>query len=181
MLRLFAALALPDAIADPLRSLQQDLTGASWRPREALHITLRFFGEIQERVADDLHLELSQIASTPLDLCLSGLGSFGEGADLNAVWAGVAPSMPLTGLAQACDLASQRVGLPRDGRRYIPHVTLAYLRQPAVGTVGQWLAVHSLLQSPVFRVSCLGLYSSHQTSQGSRYRLEREYELGPAT
>ena len=177
MLRLFAALALPDAIADPLRSLQQDLAGASWRPREALHITLRFFGEVQERVADDLHLELSQIASTPLDLCLSGLGSFGEGADLNAVWAGVAPSTPLNRLAQACDLASQRVGLRRDGRRYIPHVTLAYLRRTPPQAVARWMSNCGPVTSSSFQVGQFGLYSSQLAPSGSHYQLEQVYRL----
>ena len=46
MIRLFAALALPDEIAAGLARRQDGVPGARWRPREALHVTLRFFGEV---------------------------------------------------------------------------------------------------------------------------------------
>ena len=181
MIRLFAALAIPNEIGQGLAVRQQGLAGARWRPLEAFHVTLRFFGDVAENVAADIDEALEQVRCRPLDLTLSGVGVFGEGKDAHAVWAGLLDNAELRGLAKQCETAARRADLPADGRRYTPHVTLAYLRQPAVGTVGQWLADHRLLQSPVFRVSCLGLYSSHPTSQGSRYRLEREYELGPAT
>ena len=47
-IRLFAALDLPDHIAEPLLWLMRGVGGAKWRPRENLHLTLRFFGEIDQ-------------------------------------------------------------------------------------------------------------------------------------
>ena len=46
MIRLFAALAIPFDIAEGLARHQTGLADARWRPLEALHITLRFFGDI---------------------------------------------------------------------------------------------------------------------------------------
>jgi isoquinoline 1-oxidoreductase alpha subunit len=40
-----------------------------------------------------------------------------------------------------------------------------------------WIANHNLLDSPPWRVSSFGLYSSWRSSEGSRYDLEREYRL----
>ena len=51
MIRLFAALAVPEDIGEGLARRQQGLPGARWRPLEALHITLRFMGEVREDVA----------------------------------------------------------------------------------------------------------------------------------
>ncbi len=181
MIRLFAALAIPAEIGQGLAFRQQGLAGARWRPIKAFHVTLRFFGDVAEDVAADIDEALKQVRCRPLDLTLSGVGVFGEGKDAHAVWAGLVDNADLRGLAKQCETAARRVNLPVDGRRYTPHVTLAYLRQPAIGEVGQWLAEHSLLRSPVFRVSRFGLYSSRQTSHGSHYRMEREYELEPAT
>jgi len=175
MIRLFAALQIPPDIADGLVRRQTALAEARWRPTEAFHITLRFFGDIPETTAADLDLELARVAFRPFDLELDGVGAFGEGRDIHAVWAGVADHPALTTLHKACEAAAQRAGLEPDGRRYRPHVTLAYLRRPRPADVAQWVAANNLLHSPTFPVTTFGLYSSWQTQEGSRYRLERSY------
>ena len=64
-----------------------------------------------------------------------------------------------------------------DGRVYRPHVTMAYLRRPDPADVAGWIQANSLLRSPAFAIDRFGLYSSHQTGEGSRDVLEREYRL----
>lgn len=177
MIRLFAAIAIPDEIGEPLLTRQHGLDGARWRPLEALHITLRFFGDVQEPMADDIDSELSTIAMSPFGLELNGVGDFGEGRDIHAVWAGVEESEPLRHLAAKCETAARRAGLKPEPRHYKPHVTLAYLRHPDPDDVARWIQANNLLKSPTFAVDRFGLYSSHQTHEGSRYRLEREYRL----
>jgi len=177
MIRLFAALSVPDEIAEALAARQTGLKGARWRSREALHVTLRFFGEMRQDVARDLDAELMAVGGPPFDLSLQGAGAFGEGPDLHAVWAGVAETPELLRLAKACETAARRAGLKPDTRRYRPHVTLAYLRQADRADVAAWIQVHNLLKSPPVRVDRFGLYSSFLGSEGSHYRLEAEYLL----
>ena len=62
-LRLFAALALPDDAVESLVAMAKGVPCAQWRPRENLHLTLRFFGEVNEPVADELDAALDEIAS----------------------------------------------------------------------------------------------------------------------
>ena len=177
MIRLFAALAIPPDLASGLLPRQTGLAGANWRPIEAFHITLKFLGDVREDLARDLDLELAQLTGGPLTLELEGVGAFGEGPDLHAVWAGVADNPDLRRLAKACEAAARRVGLAPESRAYRPHVTLAYLRRPDPAAVADWLAANSLLRSPPFEVSSFGLYSSWRTEAGSRYRLEQAYAL----
>lgn len=177
MIRLFAAIAVPEDIGEPLLRRQHGLPGARWRPLEALHITLRFFGDVQERVAEDLDLELERITSAPFGLTLDSVGAFGEGPDIHAVWAGVAESEPLRVLAGRGETAARRAKLASDSRAYRPHLTMAYLRRPDPADVAAWIQANSLLKSPPFAVDRFGLYSTHQTGEGSRYVLEREYRL----
>ena len=177
MIRLFAALAIPYDIAEHLAARQFGLPGARWRPSEALHITLRFFGDIPENQAEDVASELSRIAGAPLSLTLSGVGAFGEGVDIDAIWAGVEESQPLRTLAGRCENAARRAGLKPDTRVYTPHVTLAYLRRPEPASVAAWIQANNLLKSPAFTLSSFGLYSSRQTSEGSRYEVEQIYPL----
>lgn len=177
MIRLFAAIAVPEEIADPLARRQQPLPGARWRPLDSLHITLRFFGEVREDVADDLDSGLSVIAATPFALSLEGAGAFGEGAELRSLWAGVAESEPLTRLAARCESAARKAGLKPEPRAFRPHVTLAYLRAAEPARIAAWIQGHNLLKSPPFAVGSFGLYSSWRTHEGSVYRLERAYGL----
>ena len=177
MIRLFAAIAVPPEIGEGLARRQQGLPGARWRPLEALHVTLRFFGEVTEPVVSDLDAELGQVAGAPFDLVLEGVGSFGEGREVRAVWAGVATSEPLRQLAGRCEAAARRAGLKAETKAYKPHVTLAYLKRAEPGRAAAWVQGHNLLKSPPFRVDRFGLYSSWLSSEGSRYELEREYLL----
>jgi 2'-5' RNA ligase len=178
MIRLFAAIEIPPEIGEGLIRRQQGLPGARWRPSESLHLTLRFFGEVSEDVASDLDGELASIQSKPFEIDLEGVGAFGEGKDLRAVWAGVSESEPLKGLASRCETAARRAGLKPETRAYHPHVTLAYLKRADPSRAAAWIQGHNLLKSPAFRVTWFGLYSSWLSSEGSRYDLEREYPLG---
>lgn len=177
MIRLFAALAVPADIGTALQARQTGIEGARWRPLEALHVTLRFFGEVREDVARDLDIELMSLSKRPFEIQLQGAGMFSDNDGPEAVWAGVAESEPLTRLAEACEMAARRAGLTPEKRRYRPHVTLAYLRRPGPAEVAAWIQANNLLKSPPIRVESFGLYSSVQTKAGSVYELEAEYRL----
>ena len=179
MIRLFTALSVPDEVAEALARRQTGLPGAGWRSADQLHITLAFYGEIDERRADDLSVELERAATGgPFEIALSGVGAFGDGHRTHAIWAGVAASERLSVLAGRCRSAAERAGISIERRDYRPHLTLAYLNAQAdPARIGAWIADHNLLQSPPIRIDRFGLYSSVLTQGGSRYELEREYVL----
>ena len=177
MIRLFAAIAVPEELGTTLLPRQDRLPGARWRPLEALHITLRFIGDVPENLAGDLDAELTTVGGGPLELSLAGVGAFGEGADIHAVWAGVEENEGLKRLARSCEIAARRAGVKAETRAYKPHVTLAYLRRPNPAEVAAWIQENNLLRTEPFRITSFGLYSSWQSDQGSWYRLEREYPL----
>jgi len=177
MLRLFAAVSLPTETPQALARRQTGIEGARWSPLENLHVTLRFFGEVREDVAADLDAELGQVDVRPFEITLQGAGSFGDGEDLNAVWAGVAESAELRRLAGACETAARRAGLKADKRNYRPHVTLAYLRRADPAEVGAWIQANNLLKSPPIPVEDFKLYASTLGREGSSYRVLAEYPL----
>ena len=177
MIRLFAALPIPTEIGLALQRRQAGIEAARWRPLESLHVTLRFFGEVRQDVARDLDSELAGVGGRPFEIELAGAGSFAEGADINAVWAGVAETGELRRLAAACETAARRAGLKPQKRRYRPHVTLAYLRHPDPAQVAAWIQANNLLRSPPIRVESFALFSSTLGGEGSHYRVEAEYPL----
>jgi 2'-5' RNA ligase len=179
MIRLFAAVAIPEEIGRALAHRQTGVECARWRPLESLHVSLRFFGDIREDIARDLDSELVSLHGHAFDLELAGVGAFGEGPDLRVLWAGVAENEALRRLAKACESAARRVGLKPETRIYRPHLTLAYLRRPDPAEVAQWIQANNLLKSPPIRVERFGLYSSFLGSEQAHYRLEADYPLLP--
>jgi 2'-5' RNA ligase len=177
MIRLFTAIGLPADVTMRLTLLQGGVPGARWSPAENLHLTLRFIGEVDEVVANDIDDMLSGLRAAPFELTLSGSGSFGS-KDPHSLWIGVAPCPPLLHLAARIESLLQRMGLAAETRKYTPHVTLARLKDAPAPRVRAFLADHAQFTSGPFEVTSFGLYSSHQSSRGSQYVLERRYPLG---
>jgi 2'-5' RNA ligase len=178
-LRLFAALDIPDAQAERLCAIMRGVGGAKWRPRENLHLTLRFFDEVAEPVADDLDAELEQIAqaTAPFDIQLKGAGFFGK-EEPHALWIGVAENDAVTKLAAHCERAARRAKLPPEPRKFAPHVTIAYLQHAALDRVIAFEQRYALFETRPWRVESFQLYSSHvRRNAPSLYREEACYPL----
>jgi 2'-5' RNA ligase len=179
MLRLFAAISLPEEIVARLTPLQKGVAGASWRPAETLHLTLRFFGEIDEGLARELDAELAEIDAAPFEMRLKGAGSFG-GRQPSALWAGVEAPADLARLAAAAERAARRAGLPPERRGFVPHVTLAYLHGATDADAARYQERLGPFVTPAFWVDQFALYSSWPTKRGTRYVEEATYPLAAA-
>jgi len=175
-MRLFVALSIPDAIARELLLWQGGVPGARWLSREQLHLTLRFIGEADGRDARAIDDALAGIDAPGFSLQFHGAGQFGK-KQPHALWAAARPNDLLDHLARKVDTAIRRVGQPQDVHKFMPHVTLARLRNPEIDKLREWLVVHALSTSAEFAVDAFCLYSSKLTSDGSIYRVEREYPL----
>lgn len=176
MIRLFTAVELPEQIRLRLSMLQAGVPGARWSPRENLHLTLRFIGEVNEATARDIDDVLATIDGKPFTLTLKGVGEFGR-KDGRALWAGVDNSEPLRHLAAKIESALQRMGLAAETRKFTPHVTLARLRDTPMTNIQQYLSDYALFDSGPFDVDRFTLFSSVQTPKGSLYRAENVYPL----
>jgi 2'-5' RNA ligase len=143
--RLFAALMLPPHVSQWLRARQERAVERSsrlpaelrWAHPEQWHLTLAFFGEVEERHVDDLGARLVRASARrpPLHLTLAAPGTFGSARRARVVWQGVGGDVVrLRGLAASCRAAGRRIGLQADGlaarARFRPHVTLARLPRP---------------------------------------------------
>ena len=178
MYRLFAALPVPEELWDGLAALQGGLPGASWRPEENFHITLRFFGELTHAEARDLDELLAEIRCPPFEAAMEGVGWFGR-REPTTVWARVRESDELRGLSARCERAARRLGLEPDRRPFTPHVTLAYLHNASIEDTRKWVEKHHAYRSGTFTADRFHLYSSHTRKTGgpSRYEAEADYVL----
>ncbi len=176
MPRLFTALEIPAEVGASLSMLRGGLPGARWIDPEHYHLTLRFIGDIDDSMAQEIALMLSRVRRLSFELRLDGLTSFG-GRRPRAVVATAARTQQLFELQGEHERLMQRVGLEPEGRKYTPHVTLARLRDSSSHDVADYLATRHPFRPSPFRVSRFVLYSSRASVGGGPYVVEAAYPL----
>jgi 2'-5' RNA ligase len=178
MPRLFTALEIPRDAALSLSLLRGGLPGARWIDVENYHLTLRFIGDVEGHVADEIANALDRVKKPSFSLTLSGVGAFGQKKP-HAVWAGVVPSPDLNALQAEIERICLRLGLPSDPRRFSPHVTLARLRNTSPQDVAHYLSARGNFATLPFRVSRFVLMSSRDSVGGGPYVVEEAWPLTP--
>jgi 2'-5' RNA ligase len=176
MPRLFTGLEIPNDIAFELNLLQGGVWGARWVEPQDYHITLRFIGDIDEGLAREIRMTLENIEAQGFVIKLKGVGAFG-GSDPHTIYAGVAESGEIRRLQAQIERHLQMLGLPADGRKFTPHVTLARLRAPNLANVQEFLARQSLFSSRPFQIGRFVLYSARPSRGGGPYGVVEAYEL----
>jgi len=179
MPRLFTGLEVPPDVAFRLSLKRGGLAGSRWIDPENYHITLRFIGDVDRQTASDVADSLDRLTqSQRFDIRLTNLGTFG-GDKPRALHALVEPGEALLRLQAAQERVLQRAGLAPEGRRYVPHVTLARLRGSNAMAVAQFMAEAGRFEPIVFPVHRFVLYSSRDSVGGGPYVVEQTYPLSP--
>lgn len=177
MHRLFVAIRPPEVVMDALVDTTDGIDGARWQSEDQLHLTLRFVGEVERPQANDLAEALGEVQAERFTLQVAGTGHFERKGRPHSVWARVLPSPGLNLLHGRVERACQLTGLPRETRKFVPHVTLARLSGGA-GPIAPWLAETGTLQVPEWRVDAFTLYESHLGKAGALYQPVANYGLG---
>ena len=176
MPRLFVALEIPRDAALSLSLLRGGLPGARWIDTENYHLTLRFIGDIEGHVAEEVAGALDRIRRRGFSLRLSGVGTFGTRKP-HTLWAGVAASPDLAALQADIERSFQRIGLAADPRKFAPHVTLARLRDVEPAGVARWMSARGDFTTEPFRVTRFVLMSSRESVGGGPYVVEEAWPL----
>lgn len=176
MPRLFTALELPASISTSLSFLQSGIPGARWIEPASFHITLRFIGDVEGHVAEEIVKSLDQIQGEPVRLELSRLDVFG-GAKPHSLYAAVARNQELERLQKSMERILQQLGLAPDGRKFCPHVTLARVRGVSAAELANYLSQYGGYSSPEFEVQKFALFSARTSTGGGPYVLEESFDL----
>jgi 2'-5' RNA ligase len=177
LIRLFVGIELPEAVRERLAGLSGGVPGAKWVSPENMHLTLRFIGEVEYGLADDLDAALAKLQSPRFDLTLDGIGFFGKPTAARTLWAGVRKCEALMRLQAKVEIAVQRLGLPAEERKYSPHVTLARLRGVPAARLLRFVEANGHFLAGPLPVEHFVLFSSALGSGGSVYTPEADYPL----
>jgi 2'-5' RNA ligase len=117
-MRLFAAIKLPEEIAGELRKLQKQISDDGLRFVKDFHLTLKFYGEVQEDKVGKLKEELSKVKFEPFEASLNGVGVFPNMHHINVVWLGLEPEQKFREIADQIE----------KDERFKAHITLARVK-----------------------------------------------------
>jgi RNA 2',3'-cyclic 3'-phosphodiesterase len=185
MWRLFVAIELPETWLRALGAAQRALADVFETPRtprlrwvrpHGIHLTLKFLGNVPIQRVDELRRLLSEaVPEAPgLTLSLGEPGFFtGPGNLVRVLWVGVRGDLlGLEKLAFAVDAACSRLGVPKERRRFAPHLTLARVPDGTSLDAQQMrdaMARIETLKCPPLTVVRVSLMRSHLGPGGARY------------
>lgn len=128
-MRLFVALDIDAEIRERIATFLEGVRGLApdvrWARPEALHITLKFIGELEESRLADARAGLLQITGEATEIRFRGTGFFPTPKSARVFWAGVEADAKLAALAAAVEGALEPLGVEREQRAFSPHLTLA--------------------------------------------------------
>jgi RNA 2',3'-cyclic 3'-phosphodiesterase len=177
MHRLFVAIRPPEAIRDLLVDAMDDSPELRWVPEEQLHLTLRFIGEVERPLADDVAHELERVRADRFKLRIAHAGRFDQ-RNGGALWAGVEPKAPVAELAARIERACTRAGLEPERRAFHPHITLARWNRRSARAADSFVERNRALASEPFEVDRFILFESHLSRHGAHHEVVAEYPLG---
>ena len=137
-MRAFVAFEIPEPLARELDShivaLQSKIDARSvrWVRPEAVHLTLKFLGEVAEGAVPEISSAINQAAaqSAPFAFEVRGLGCFPSMNRPRVIWVGVhEPSGRLLKLQSELERRLGTLGFEAERRRFHPHLTLGRVRR----------------------------------------------------
>ena len=180
-MRSFIAIELPQNVKNGLAQLRSELERAEhpfvkWVNPESIHLTLKFLGNVPFKQVAEITkaIETASKGIPPFHLEISGLGEFPNLKQPRVLWVGIKGEIDkLVSWQQNIDLALASLGFAKEERPFVPHLTLARIRQGASPkerkSFGELVMSTSFEISYPFDVEAVSLMRSQLTLAGAIY------------
>lgn len=184
MPRIFVGVELDPAVATAVAAAADALRGeliaahidvaARWVPRENLHITLWFIGDVSDDRVRAVHDAFGPPFSVPpFDMRLSGLGAFPPSGLPRAFWIGLrSGGERMADLNREVGTRLVPLGFEPESRPYAAHLTIARAKDVTPRSAGPQIR-RILRDTPadagLTRVSAVTLFRSRLSPKGSTY------------
>lgn len=178
--RLFVSLNLPEEIIDKILHIRESIWKSdfiSWEPKEKLHITLKFIGDVPTNVINDIVNDLSFLEKYSKIKCsFNKFGFFYRNNKPIILWAGLKTSETLLDLITELNNKLTKYSIPKDKRKFNAHITLLRIKKEyEVDFINKFKNFNF---NPIeFTTNNITLYKSILLKQGSKYFEIKNYKL----
>jgi 2'-5' RNA ligase len=185
-IRAFIAVPIPVSVLNHLGLIQSKLKASGlhlrWVKQKNIHITLKFFGEIEMAQVSPIAALVDQsVSSMPtFELQSKGVGVFPSLRRPRVVWAGLSGDLSaLQELHASVNNAMTTIGFDKEKKKFQPHLTLARCRGKVDGrTLEKSLRSIKDHTSGIFVVKEICMFQSLLTPAGATYALLHRSQLG---
>ena len=187
-MRCFIAIDIDEGIKTALGDLQQEMAAAAdigksdvkWVRPDAMHLTLKFLGEVRDRDTVDICNTAKAVATEhkAFDFAVRQVGCFG-GHSARVLWVGAGLDCPeLLQLQQDLEEQLAQIGWAKEGRKFSGHLTLCRVRNTKAGFELARLTEHYQdFDLGVVRCKSLTVYQSQLRPEGPLYTSLGNFKL----
>ena len=134
MNRLFIALNIPGEIKEKIITLRNSVIPNSmdnkWESPEKLHLTLKFMGEVEDNLCDEIIKEISFISGfKPFNCSFTKFGFFFSRGMPVILWLGFRINPEIFNLVNKLNDKLVIFGIEPDKRKFKPHLTLMRIKK----------------------------------------------------
>jgi 2'-5' RNA ligase len=186
LIRSFLAIELPEPILRKIGEVQGDLrsthAGVGWTNPKKIHLTLKFFGNIEESRIDPIFKSIEEPVrkTLPFSLKVRGVGAFPHLKNPRVIWIGLVDEKEvLTSFQKQLETQLEKIGIQPEDRPFHPHLTLGRMKSSRgkEGLVGR-IERHREEEFGDFQVERMVLFKSDLRPSGPIYTPLRELRLG---
>lgn len=173
MVRLFVGIGLPDTYRQSLTPLTASLSrltdhSVNWSRPDTWHLTLKFLGETDETRVPAIRDGLATLRFPRFTLRAGGAGAFPNAQRPKVVWLGLAEGADqVSALAGLVEDGLAAMDVPRERKRFRPHLTLGRMRKPGPGDWRPLLDAAAAHPWPPFTATEFTLYQSTLAPSGA--------------
>lgn len=188
MIRSFLAIEVPTAILKKIEELQGDLKSSDadvrWVIPDKIHLTLKFFGNIEESQIDSILDSIKEPVQTtqPFQLGVRGMGAFPNPKNPRVIWVGLTEGKEaLIRFQKELEASFERIGFQTEDRSFHPHLTLGRVKSGrGKGALAGKIDKYREEELGEFRVEKVVLFKSDLRPAGPIYTPLRDVKLGEA-
>lgn len=177
-MRIFVAINIPENIKNNIVSVQEDLkksnANVKWVEKNNCHITLKFLGEIEEKIMPEIISEIkSEIKEfNSFDASFYGLGMFPNVNSPKIVWLGIKQGENnLKLLAQKIENACLRLNFPKEKREFSAHLTLGRVKSyKNISMLVKKITLYSNIEYKPFKINKVDVMQSFLYPDGPQYK-----------
>lgn len=182
--RCFVALPIPEPVRTVLAGLQSvapEGGSVRWVAPEAIHLTLKFLGEVEANRLDAVRATLASFPWNlePFAFTLSRVGGFPGLSRPRVFWVGVtAGAERLVELADRVERALGSLDFPREERAFSPHLTIGRVKDRCPRGWAETFAHAARFEPLEVLATELRLYRSELLQSGARHTVLLAVPLG---
>jgi 2'-5' RNA ligase len=186
LIRSFLAIELPRAIRKKIEEIQGDLKSSyadvRWVSPEKIHLTLKFFGNIEESKIEPIvkSIEGPIQTTTPFPLRVRGMGAFPHLKNPRVIWMGLTNGKEnIISLQQRLEVLLEKIGFQTEDRPFHPHLTLGRVKSSrGREELVRMMEKYREDEFGDFQVEMVILFKSDLRPSGPIYTPLRELRLG---